>query len=357
MGPVGSGHHNVYFNGCSGGITQSYLLDSLDSENGLWALLDTQIAIDPTLDAITVPHATKYTGYGWAPHHDGYRTAAETFSEWGSSMDVDGERSIPDGILAGNTMGLIASSDNHDGFMGNPLAAKTTRGGLLGVLVTERTREQIFGAIQQRATLGTAVERMIVLLTSEEEGYLARQGEQLVAFEPSFDLTLHGTRALTSATLYRIYLDGLTGVETAAEWSFAPETMDTHLTFGPGDDGYELDGPAAFFLHVDEEDVGQAWTSPLYLYPDCGADVDDPAGLCGADDDDDTSGDDDSADDDTGDDDTAGDDDDVGDDDTTGDDDDTGCECSVEPRRLPTVVPLLGLLFPLAAWAAARRRR
>ncbi len=349
MGPVGSGHHNIYFNGCTGGITQSYLLDSLDSENGLWALLDAQIAVDPTLDAITVPHATKYTGYGWATHHDGYRTIAESYSEWGSSMDVDGQRSIPDGILAGNIMGLIASSDNHDGFMGNPLAAKTTRGGLVGVLVEERTREQIFGALQSRVTLGTAVERMIVTLTSEEEGHMARQGEQLVSFEPAFDLDLHGTRALVSATLYRIYLDGLSGVETAAEWSFAPDTMDTHLTFGPGDDGYELEGPAAFYLHVDEEDVGQAWTSPIYLYPDCGADVPDPAGLCAADDD--------SADDDTSDDDSGDDDDDVADDDSTDDDDDTGCDCGLDPLR-PRPVPLaLGLVIPLATWALARRRR
>jgi len=354
MGPVGSGHHNVYYNGCTGGVTQSYLLDGLDTENGLWAMLDTQIAADPSLDAITVPHATKYTGYGWAPQHDGYRTAAETFSEWGSSMDVDGERSIPDGILAGNTMGLIASSDNHDGFMGNPLAAKNTRGGLIGVLVEERTRPAIFEAIQTRATLGTAIERTIALLSTEEEGYVARQGEEIVAFEPTFDLTLHGTRALTSATLYRIYLDGLTGVETAAEWGFAPGTMDAHLTFGPGDDGYALDGPAAFYLHVDEEDVGQAWTSPLYLYPDCGAGVDDPAGLCGADDDDDTSSDDDSADDDTADDDTG--DDDTADDDTTGDDDDdTDCNCSLPPTRsLPTP---LWLAVPLVAWAVTRRRR
>ena len=233
--------------------------------------------------------------------------------------------------------------------MGNPLAAKTTRGGLVGVLVEERTREQIFGALQSRVTLGTAVERMIVTLTSEEEGHMARQGEQLVSFEPAFDLDLHGTRALVSATLYRIYLDGLSGVETAAEWSFAPDTMDTHLTFGPGDDGYELEGPAAFYLHVDEEDVGQAWTSPIYLYPDCGADVPDPAGLCAADDD--------SADDDTSDDDSGDDDDDVADDDSTDDDDDTGCDCGLDPLR-PRPVPLaLGLVIPLATWALARRRR
>ena len=332
MGPGGSGHHNVYFDGCFGEVTESPFLSGLDGANGLWEFMDDMVVENPGLRVMSVPHASKYTGFGWSVQDDEARPTAEIFSEWGESIEPDGLRSVPDGLIAGNTMGFIASSDNHDGFMGNPLAYKNEKGGLVAALASDRTRDDIYEAIVGRATYATVVERMVAVSWTEEEGYRSRMGEILVGFEPTFGIEIHGTEELVSATLYRIYLDGKE-LEPVLEEDLTGQ-QDTVLSFAPGDDGYELAGPALFYWAVDQQGDGQAWTSPVYLYPDCKAGVDDPAGLCGPadDDDDDDSADDDdttSADDDDDDDDdtTPADDDDSADDDVVGDDD---CSCEVD---------------------------
>ncbi len=344
MGPGGSGHHNVYFDGCFGEVTQSAFLSGLDGAGGLYEFMDTMVSENPGLRVIAVPHASKYTGFGWEDIDDEARPSAEVFSEWGESMEPDGLRSVPDGLLAGNTLGFIASSDNHDGFMGNPLALKNDKGGLVAALATDRTRDAIFDAITERATYATAVERIIALSWTEEDGYRSRMGQVLVGFEPTFTLEIHGTQELVSASLHRIYLEG-DADEVVYETTLAG-LEDSVLTFAPGDDGYELDEPALFYWYVDQQGDGQAWTSPVYLYPDCNAGVDDPAGLCGTgdddDDDDDSTGDDDVTDDDDSDDD----DDDVtpDDDDDSGDEGDDDCSCDVEGgTRGSSVVALLVL--------------
>jgi len=346
MGLVGAGHHNVYFDDCVGEVTDSWSLGGLDGPDGLWAFLDEVLADNPGLDAISVPHATKHTGFGWAAQDDDYRPIAEVFSEWGESIESDGERAVTDGLIEGNTMGFIASSDNHDGFMGNPLAIKNDKGGLVAVLAEQRTRDVIFEALATRASYGTKVERIIALMGSDENDYRARMGEVLVGFEPTFRIEVHGTQPLQNVTLYRIYLDE-DAVEVAEEWTFDGGELDAMLTLEPGDDGWELDAPALFFAHVDEEGEGEAWTSPIYLYPDCDAEVDDPAGLCSPDDDD-------SEDDDSEDDDSAMDDDSAVDDDTDPQDDDVGpddddCSCRVDgPVRGSAVLSLLALLLAIA---------
>jgi len=350
MGPGGSGHHNVYFDGCFGDVTESPFLSGLDGANGLWEFMDDMVSENPGLRVMSVPHASKYTGFGWSAQDDEARPTAEVFSEWGESMEPDGLRSVPDGLIAGNVMGFIASSDNHDGFMGNPLAAKNEKGGLVAALADELTRDAIYEAVSGRATYATVVERMIAVSWTEEEGYRSRMGEILVGFEPTFGIEIHGTEDLVSATLYRIYLDGKQ-VEAVLEEDLTG-LQDTVLSFAPGDDDYELDGPALFYWHVDQEGDGQAWTSPVYLYPDCNAGIDDPAGLCSpADDDDDDSSQTDDADastpaddDDDDDDSTPADDDDSADDDVVGDDD---CSCDAdgaEARPSVAVLAVLGLL-------------
>ncbi len=352
MGGAGSGHHNAYLNRCRGEVVAAASIASLDDpQNGLWTLLDEMLAADPDLELVAIPHAPKDTGWGWVvdPVRDDLRPVAEAVSEWGEQVEPNGSQGILDGIMAGNRMGLMASSDNHDGFLGNPLAANFESGepgGLAAVLAPELSREAIIETLQQRHSFAARVTRMVALAWADEAGHRATQGDRLVAFDPVVTFQVHATTALERVRILRLQ-PGVTGsYEVIGEWTYGAGERDEELTLDAGElglvDGVEM----AFLLHAEETGPGQVWTSPLYLVPDCGSDADDPAGLCGAADDDDTGDDDDTADDDTGDDDT--------DDDDSGEGGGAGCGCEGDGRGTDAT---LALATALGALMTIRRRR
>jgi len=338
MGGEDNGHHNVYFDGCWGEVRLVEDIPDMDGPDGLWAFMDEMAANHPGGRLISVPHASKYTGNRWDVLHDDYRPLAEVFSEWGESMQPDGSASAADGILAGNTLGFIASSDNHDGFMGNPIARFNSRGGLAAALARGRTREDLFTALQQRSTFATSVERMILLVRSDEGGYSASAGEKLVGYAPTITIEAHGTYPLTTMTLHRLTLAGTPADEVVWQEILGPDIMDGEWTVDTADEGIAFTETTAFYVHAQQTGDGAAWSSPIYLVPSCDGTTADPAGLCGDDDDDD---------------DTVEDDDDTGGDDDTTPADDRGCDCNMDGRAAPAVA-LSALLVGLGL---IRRRR
>ena len=336
MGGIDNGHHNVYFDGCWGDVRPLEDIPDLAGEDGLWAYLDELALERPDVRTISVPHASRYTGCGWEPVNDRYRPLAEVQSEWGESLSPDGSTSVTDGILAGNTMGFVAGSDNHDGFMGNPLAEGDAKGGLTCVLSRGRTRDDLFSAFQARSTFATHVERMILLVRSVEGDYSAVAGEQLVGFAPALTIELHGTQPLQSVQLHRLTLQGTPVDEVVWEQLPGPSVLDGEWTVDTGDPGLAFDGSTAFYVHAVQSGEGQAWSSPIYLDPSCDGSVADPAGLCGGDDDDDSA---------------VSDDDD--DDSAASDDDDGGCDC--DHGRSACGVADASILLLLTAWYWRRR--
>ncbi|MFH1468520.1 MAG: MopE-related protein [Pseudomonadota bacterium] len=280
LGPANVGHHNVYFDDCEGVMVDSSTLLGLSGGTGLWDWMETILTNRPELRAISVAHAPKYTGYDWVDHHDTYRPLVEVQSEWGESVSTDGDSSAVDGIFQGNILGFIGSSDNHDGFLGNPIIlGRNDYGGLAGVLSTGRSRADIFTALQSRATFATRAERILPLLWSVEGGSRAHMGQQLVAFSPTLRIEVYATRPLLAVELWQGLLE--TGEQRVLRsWSFAGGELDFEGSFKPDEVGAGLIEPAFFYLRVDQEGAGEAWSSPIYLYPDCRFDVPDPAHLC-----------------------------------------------------------------------------
>ena len=195
-------------------------------------------------------------------------------------------------------------------------------GGLAAALTRGRSREDLFTALQERSTFATAVERMILLVRSDEGGYSASAGEKLVGFEPTITIEVHGTYELRNVSLHRLTLEGTKEHAVVWEQAIGPDILDGQWTVDTTSPDRAFTDYTAFYVHAEQVGDGEAWSSPIYVVPSCDGTTADPAGLCG-DDDDDSGGDDDDS---------------GGDDDHHNTSDRHGCGCEQDGRAAPAVV-------------------
>ncbi len=289
------GHNNFYFDSCNAPLGA---LLSADYPDGIGAFASGQGPYDfatgllsSSIHTVIIPHAPLYTGYLYTGEaiNNTIRTAAEVYSEWGFNMTpANRAGSIPDGLRNGNRFGFVSSSDNHDGWLGNPFSNKSVRSGLAAIDAPALTRADLFAGLQQRSTYATTGERIVVDY-SVTDGAEVKMGQYYVAAAPTFNWTVHGTERVSSVTLYAVQLAPTAAVETLQTW--APNAEDASGTFA-----YTWDGqPRAVWLDVVQTadsvtgDNDEAWASPIWLTGDCTTgEAIDPALRCPGDSDNDT---------------------------------------------------------------------
>lgn len=345
----GEGHHNVYFDNCTGFYGDHETVNGFDGDGGLLDVVHDYI--DSTgARAVVVPHAMTSTGKDWDAWDYELRTNAEVFSEWGNTVDCPDcdtpneiAGSIARGLSRGHRMGFFGATDNHDGFFGNPLTYKYELSGLAGFWAPGLTRQGIYDALEGRTTIATTGARIIVDFELVEGSSTVGMGSEIVARSPTFAWEVHGTDTISAITVQAVKL---------GEDADAPEDIDVSSPAELDDEGQfawsAWDGSDyAVFLAVTQADGEKAWSSPIWITSDCdNAYAEDPEQYCGPD---------------TGPDDTEDSDPDTPDD--TGPDsgpDDTAeipdsrhpCGCVAPAGGAPAL--LLGLMAALGA--AARRR-
>lgn len=158
---------------------------------------------------IAIPHHTAYQvhqrGKDWDYHDDEISPFVEIFSNHGSSegcwtpstLNLNGSMgprvsggSVQDGLARGYRLGIIASSDNHEGKAG------AWGQGLAAVFAKELTREEIWNSFMSRRVYGVTGDRIILFFYINEHF----MGD---FFEASSPLKIHG-KVIACAPLDRV---------------------------------------------------------------------------------------------------------------------------------------------------------
>jgi hypothetical protein len=274
-----AGHSNVYYDACDGPLGTHDRVAIPDLE-GLWAWVD-EVRRDTGVDALTIPHATQFTGHTFLP--DDLQRSIEVFSGWGDSLQWEGDRrgSAAELLRAGAVVGFLAASDNHDGWMGNvwtvPLDG-VPGAGLAAFVAPALTRPEIFAAIASRHTYATTGPRIVVHLDATVDGETFGQGSEIVSARAALEGSVHGTAPISRARLVRQAIGPSSPPEILAE-AHGAGTVDPP----PLEADVQGTTAAAYWLEVVQTDGHQAVTSPIFLTPDCARIADgahDPGGSC-----------------------------------------------------------------------------
>ena len=172
------GHRNVYFRGSKGIVVNSNRDGGWPTREPAKSLAPNELweALEKTGEKfLTVPHHTSSTSHplSWDFHNPQYDRLVEVYSCWGSSeylgdfprgvSDRYGSLTVRDALSRGYRLGLIASSDGHDGHPGNSQSPLVKHhhifhhlgSGLAAVMVDELTRESVFDALFDRRCYAT----------------------------------------------------------------------------------------------------------------------------------------------------------------------------------------------------------
>ena len=285
-GQPSEGHHNVYYDGCTGplGTHDLQVIDSVDGRLGLWSWLE-EVESDYGVRSITIPHAMRWTGRNFSVRKAGVQTLTEVYSEWGDNtewvqgqQDEDVPGTTQDLMNSGLRLGWIGGSDNHDGWMGNPSSQKNERSGLGAFISKSLNRQSVFSAMKHRRTYATTGHRPIMRFRVEDGGAALGQGTELISQEPVLRWRYHGTSEIERLRLYRIRIKDDALQEVVVEE--AGDGMDMSGVLQPGP---LSGGSVAYWVEVRQWDGEVAWSSPIWLTSECSRmaqGAQDPLGLC-----------------------------------------------------------------------------
>ena len=263
----GDGHHNIYYDSCDGPLGETAWPGLTDPGTGLYAYL-AGLEADYGIGALAVPHASSHTGFNWGDHDDTLRPLVEIFSQgWGfSDSSTIAGSGVNDAFGLGLRLGVIAATDNHLGWMGNNLATNLTfpSSGLGAYVATDLSRAGIFEAMETRSTYATTGQRG-VLRFRVLDGGPGEMGEVVVVGTPYVQWSYAPQEEIQRVDLFIVYTDSVSGgtPTLAAQWS--PIVRDAEAVHTLSWDG----NPAAIWLHVEETDGNEAWSSPIWLTGDC----------------------------------------------------------------------------------------
>jgi len=337
------GHHNIYFDDCVGYHGTHADITGLEGADSLLQLARDLESSQGTR-SVVLPHAAVETGRNWTDHDDELRAGVEVYSEWGDTVDSTAPGNISEGLSRGHRFGFFAATDNHDGWMGNPLSIKYELAGLAAFWSPGLTRSGIFDALANRRVYATSGARILVNFGLVEGASTAISGDEIIARNPTFTWEIHGTDTVDSVGLTAVKLE--TGARPEDLDQVSPATLDVEGQYAwSAWDGSDT----AIYLSVVQSDGEVAYSSPIWISQDCdNAYASDPEGYCVGDTDETDAPPDDTDETappiDTSD--SAGD---------TGDDSWRECGCLGRSRSTSNASLLLG--FGLLGGAAFRRRR
>lgn len=268
------GHRNVYFSGPGGPLVKSSIRNkpygiwhpSNPTPQDLWAALDRA-----QVSAFTAPHHTSVVPFPLSPDSPvnlDYDRVIEVYSSWGSSLEskepmanplnVAADRvpghGVEDFLSRGHLLGMIASSDAHDGHPG--LAQGTDRrphlyhwlgSGRVAVIVDSLERDQVFQALYNRRCYATTGEPILVNWLWGEH----RMGDILSKIPKcAMQVKIEGTQPITSFTLVH---NGSVIYRLSSE----SRRIEDEIVVKPSR-GY-------YYLCIRQIDGEMAWTSPIWI--------------------------------------------------------------------------------------------
>lgn len=272
------GHRNVYFRDSKGTVIPAHR----DWKNEYW---NTKTVISPEelwqglekcgVEAITIPHHPSATSHPltWDFYNPRFDRLAEIYSVWGSSEYYgDYPRGVSDrfrglyvrdALNRGYRLGLICSSDGHDGHPGNAQSPLIKHhhtfhplgSGWIGVLSEKLAREDIFEAMYARRCYGTT--GVPIVLDFTVNGQV--MGSELPHFKqgekPVLHIACHGSNGINHV---RIIKNGHV-VETIpchGEWDCAIKWVDNN---------FDYTRPNYYYVRVVQVDYESAWSSPVWI--------------------------------------------------------------------------------------------
>jgi len=270
----GQGHHNIYY---KDDYQPYYSPDNelTDTLSELWNVLSDK-------EAITIPHASVYTGFNWADQSNKFRTLAEIYSGWGSSEEnriklfkehctlkdyihsfakwiyYKGKiGSVQQGLTEGNKMGFIASSDTHLGLPGGINKGLHAVEGLTAVYAKGLNRSDLWESFINRRTYGTTGVR--ILLKFEISGHM--MGEEFKATtNPIIKVNVAGTSIIKKIDI--IKCNYTTQKRCFLSYSETPDIKKATLYWNDKD----FTEDSLYYVRVIQDDENMAWSSPIWVY-------------------------------------------------------------------------------------------
>lgn len=269
------GHRNVYYrstgwpwfdSNVGGGHNQ--IADNSPSPTDLWRALR-----ECGAPALTIAHhsSTGFFPVDWHYMDPQFDRLVEVYSTWGNSeylgapyggyaSDRHPGMGALDALRMGHRLGLMASSDGHDGCPGNanwshrqPHLHHRLGSGFIAVLADELTREAIWDAMYARRCYATTGTRIV--LSFSVNG--AVMGSEIAAADGEarvIEAQVQGTAPLQRLELVK---SGVVVYEQACRG------MDASIDLAEADAA----GPAFYYLRVFQSDGEMAWSSPVWVDP------------------------------------------------------------------------------------------
>jgi len=269
----GQGHHCVYYRD----DYQPYYSpesESSDTLPELWNLLSDK-------KAITVPHATIYTGFNWNDQNNKLRPLAEIYSAWGSSEEnripsrqesyslreyfrmlakkifhLGKFGSVQQGLAQGNKMGFIACSDTHWGQPGGTKKGLHAVGGLTAVYAKALSRSDIWDSLLNRKTYGTTGAR--ILLNFQINGHMMGK-EFKTSSDPIIKVKVSGTSIIQTIDIMKC--NYTTSKKCFISYSEKPNKKKTILSWVDKD----FTEDCCYYVRVIQYDGNMAWSSPIWV--------------------------------------------------------------------------------------------
>ena len=270
------GHRNVYFSNSNGVIIN-------DNKSCKGPTLDAEDTITP--DELWEKLKKNNTPFFTVPHHPSavdhpcniniinpsYDRLIEVYSTWGSSeYDGDFPRGISDrykdlytrdSLNLGHQMGLIASSDGHDGHPGNSQSYSFKHqhiyhflgSGYTGVLAKSFDRDSIFTALFHRRCYGTT--GVPIVLYFDINGEIMGSEIENIVNNPALNIICHGT---TGIDHIRIIKNGIV-VKTL----FTHGEPDINIQWI--DNSFSKENNTYYYVRVVQKDGESAWSSPIWI--------------------------------------------------------------------------------------------
>jgi len=246
------GHRHVLYFGEPGPVFSS-LDPKTDTPPELWAALRGH-------QALTVPHhpAGGPVPIDWSyPPDPELEPVVEVVSVHGQSesptlpgaiYDVAGHGWVEDQLRSGVRLGLIGSTDGHDGHPGlSQLVGGNTSGGLAALVDADPTLQGVYDALRARRVYATNGVRMLLRFTAD--------GEPMGSVVPPGDHTLE-LRVVGTAPLIGVELVRRDGVERI---DGEGRSVLHHRWSVSADDG------DVAYVRVVQVDGGTGWTSPIWF--------------------------------------------------------------------------------------------
>ncbi len=272
------GHRNVYFRESKGTVIPAHRnweneywnSETVVSPEGLWEGLESC-----GIDAITVPHHPSATSHPltWDFYNPRFDRLAEIYSVWGSSEYYgDYPRGVSDrfrglyvrdALNRGYRLGLICSSDGHDGHPGNAQSPLIKHhhlfhplgSGWIAVLSEKLRRGDIFEAMYARRCYGTTGVPIVLDFTVNgqvmgSELPPLKQGEK-----PVLHIACCGSNGINHVRIIKNG-DVVETVPCHGEW-------DCNIRWV--DENFDFTRPNYYYVRIVQVDYESAWSSPIWV--------------------------------------------------------------------------------------------